>query len=55
MVHRYAHMSVKPLEPHAAKLTFPVTGAKPLESQKPAGHKIGHSGARPGLHLVVNN
>ena len=58
MVRRYAHMSAKHLQPYADQLTFPVTGAvspKALESQNPAGHKNGHSGAVPRLRLVVNN
>jgi beta-glucosidase/6-phospho-beta-glucosidase/beta-galactosidase len=64
MVRRYAHMSVKHLQPFAdqlifpvtgANLTFPVTQAKSLESQKPAGHKSGHSGGRTTLHLMASN
>ena len=55
MVRRYAHMSVKHLQPCADQLTFPVTEAKSLESQKVAGHKSGHSRVRPTLHLVVSN
>jgi integrase len=55
MVRRYAHMSVKHLQPYADQLIFPVTEAKPLESQEPAGHKSGHSGGRPRLQLVVSN
>jgi integrase len=58
MVRRYAHMSVKHLQPYADQLIFPVTVAnspKPMENQKSASHKNGHSGARPGLHLVVSN
>ena len=57
-VRRYAHMSVKHLQPYADQLIFPVTEAdspKALENQKPAGHKSGHSGASPRLHLVVSN
>jgi hypothetical protein len=64
MVRRYAHMSVKHLQPFADQLIFPVTGAnltfkvtaaKSLESQKLAGHKSGHSGVPTTLHLVVSN
>jgi integrase len=58
MVRRYAHMSVKHLQPYADQLIFPVTMAdspKALENQKTAGHKSGHSGASPRLHLVVSN
>lgn len=62
MVRRYAHMSVKHLQPYADQLIFPVTAApsaKALESQKPAvsatGHKSGHSRGRPSLHLAVSN
>lgn len=58
MVRRYAHMSVKHLQPYADKLIFSVTAAerpKTLESQISAGHKNGHSGARPRLQLVVSN
>ncbi len=57
MVRRYAHMSVKHLQPYADQLNFKVTGAdspKALETQKSAEHKSGHSGARPRLHLVVS-
>ena len=58
MVRRYAHMSVKHLQPYADQLIFPVTAAispKSLENQKSASHKNGHSGARPRLELVVSN
>ena len=58
MVRRYAHMSVKHLHPYANQLIFPVTEANPpkaLENQKMASHKIGYSGARPRLQLVVSN
>lgn len=55
MVRRYAHMSVKHLEPFAHKLTFPVTVEETAEIGESAGHKTGHSGARPRLHLVVSN
>lgn len=58
MVRRYAHMSVKHLAPYADQLTFPVT---PEMAEIPeigvdgSGHKNGHSGSRPRLHLVVSN
>jgi integrase len=58
MVRRYAHMSAKHLQPYADQLTFPVTAAdspKCLERPEPAGHKNGHTEARPRLRLVVNN
>ena len=62
MVRRYAHMSVKHLQPYADQLTFEVTEqaeGKPLESQGSqcdrAGHKTGHSPGRNRLRLVVNN
>jgi integrase len=58
MVRRYAHMSVKHLQPYADQLIFPGTGAissKPLEDQKTASHKSGHRQGRSRLHLVVNN
>lgn len=58
MVRRYAHMSVKHLQPYADQLIFPVTGVdstKSLESQKSAGHKNGHSGGPARLHLVISN
>ena len=58
MVRRYAHMSVKHLQPYADQLIFPGTAAdspKPLESQKVESHKSGHSGGKPTLHLVVSN
>ena len=55
MVRRYAHMSVKHLEPFAHKLTFPVTVEETAEISESTGHKTGHSGGRPRLHLVVSN
>jgi integrase len=58
MVRRYAHMSVKHLQPYADQLNFQVTPANPpkaLENQKTASHKSGHSGARPRLRLVSSN
>lgn len=55
MVRRYAHMSVKHLAPYATKLTFLVTPEETAEIRETPGHKNGHSGARRGLHLVVNN
>jgi integrase len=54
MVRRYAHMSVKHLEPHAAKLTFSVTPDESAENRETPGHKNGHSGGRPRLQLVVS-
>ncbi|HEY0114603.1 MAG TPA: site-specific integrase [Allosphingosinicella sp.] len=48
MVRRYAHMSVKHLEPHAAKLTFSVTPDESAENRETPGHKNGHSGAARG-------
>lgn len=58
MVRRYAHMSVKHLEPYASRLIFPVTvenGGKPEKGSDGAGHKNGHSDGRSRLHLVVSN
>lgn len=58
MVRRYAHMSVKHLAPYADQLTFGVTlgnGGKPPRPESTTGHKNGHSGGRPALHLVVSN
>jgi integrase len=58
MVRRYAHMSVKHLQPYADQLIFPGTAAispKPLESREEASHKSGHRRGRPKLHLVVSN
>ncbi|MEO8455581.1 MAG: site-specific integrase [Sphingomicrobium sp.] len=58
MVRRYAHMSVKHLQPYADQLIFPVTpaiSAKSLERREGAGHKSGHGRARPRLELVVSN
>ena len=58
MVRRYAHLSVKHLQPYADQLIFEVTGAnspKPLEDRERPGHKSGHSGGRPPLHLVASN
>jgi integrase len=54
MVRRYAHMSVTHLQPYASRLIFPVT-PEMAESRESAGHKNGHSGEHPGLHLVVSN
>jgi len=57
-VRRYAHLSVKHLQPYADQLNFPVTpddSAKALETQDRGGHKNGHSPGRPGLRLVVSN
>jgi integrase len=58
MVRRYAHMSVKHLQPYADQLNFEVTGvdsAKALETPDRPGHKTGHSGRRPRLQLMVSN
>jgi integrase len=58
MVRRYAHMSVKHLQPYADQLIFPVTKADSpnvAEKLESPGHKNGHSGARPRLQLVVSN
>ncbi|HEY0149168.1 MAG TPA: hypothetical protein VGB70_09180, partial [Allosphingosinicella sp.] len=58
MARRYAHLSVKHLQPYADQLDFPVTpgdSSKPLETQAGPGHKSGHSGGRPTLRLVVDN
>jgi len=58
MVRRYAHMSVKHLQPYAEQLTLPVTEAdmpNSLERPEGVGHKTGHNEARPGLRLVANN
>ncbi|MFL6735120.1 MAG: site-specific integrase, partial [Sphingomicrobium sp.] len=55
MVRRYAHMSVKHLQPYADQLIFPAIGAErpmPLESQEMPSHKNGHSGGRSRLHLA---
>jgi integrase len=54
MVRRYAHMSVKHLQPYADQLIFPVT-PEMAESRDSTGHKNGHSGERPSLRLVINN
>ena len=56
MVRRYAHMSVKHLQPYGDQLIFPVTPENPLKPWKaaePAGHTIGHSDSRPRLTLVA--
>jgi integrase len=58
MVRRYAHISVKHLQPYADRLIMPdsvAKSAKLLEGSESPRHKIGHNGVRPGLHLVVNN
>ena len=58
MVRRYAHMSVKHLQPYADQLILPDTAAKsakPLEAQQTGGHNSGHSPRRPRLELVVSN
>ena len=58
MVRRYAHISVKHLQPYADQLILPDTVSNPasqLESQEKPGHKCGHSKVRPRLKLVVSN
>lgn len=58
MVRRYAHLSVKHLAPYADQLIMPDTPANPaksLEVEEKPGHKLGHSGGRPRLQLVVSN
>ena len=58
MVRRYAHLSVKHLQPYADQLILPDTAAKsakPLEAQQTGGHNSGHSPRRPRLELVVSN
>jgi integrase len=58
MVRRYAHVSVKHLQPYADQLILPGTAtnpAKSLESAEMAEHKTGHSGGRPRLRLVVSS
>jgi hypothetical protein len=58
MVRRYAHMSVKHLQPYADRLIFENTGAKsakPPERLEKPEHKSGHNAGRPRLELVVNN
>ena len=54
MVRRYAHMSVKHLQPYADQLTFPVTvpnGGNPPIEDCPEGLKKGQSDGRPRLKL----
>lgn len=58
MVRRYAHMSVKHLQPYADQLTLPDTvaeTAKSLEVLVGPGHKSGHSRGPSTLRLVVSN
>jgi integrase len=58
MVRRYAHMSVKHLQPYADQLILPDTvrdSAKSLEVQEVVEHKNGHRGGRPTLRLVVSH
>jgi hypothetical protein len=53
MVRRYAHISVKHLQPYADRLTFQVTpdvGGLPPIPVGPEGHKNGHRGSRQRLH-----
>lgn len=56
MVRRYAHMSVKHLQPYADQLIFsaqPENEQEPQKSANQAGHKSGHSWGSPGLKLVA--
>lgn len=58
MVRRYAHMSVKHLQPYVDRLNFegPATNAaEPAPAGTSAGHESGHSRGRRGLRLVVSN
>lgn len=54
MVRRYAHMSVKHLQPFADQLIFEGTNAPSQVSEKigGAGHTFGHSSGRPRLYVV---
>jgi integrase len=55
MVRRYAHMSVKHLQPYADRLIFPVTPEEPAKSVETLDspvHKSGHTWSRKGLRLV---
>lgn len=50
MVRKYAHLSVKHLQPYADQLIMPDTGeksAKFLEVHEKSGHKSGHTRERP--------
>jgi len=56
MVRRYAHMSVKHLQPYADQLIIPVTDPKMsnvAEKLESPGHKNGHSPRHPRLRLVA--
>ena len=58
MVRRYAHLSVKHLQPFADQLIMPDTAAeaaKSLRTQGKHGHNLGHSQGRARLQLVVCN
>lgn len=58
MVRRYAHLSVKHLQPYANQLIFPVTigeSRTAAENSARPSHKSGHSGRRARLHVVVSN
>ena len=58
MVRRYAHLSVKHLQPYADQLIMPDTApnpAKSLEVGDTFEHKTGHNRKRPRLELVVSN
>jgi hypothetical protein len=54
MVRRYAHMSVKHLQPFADQLNFEVTigDYQVTEMVGTQGHKNGHTKGRPTLFLV---
>lgn len=56
MVRRYAHMSVKHLQPYADQLIFPDTPellVNPAEKLESPSHKNGHSEGHSPLGLVV--
>ena len=58
MGRRYAHMSVKHLQPYADQLIFPVTPGNGRNLQSviaDTGHKTGHSASEFKLKLVVSN
>jgi integrase len=58
MVRRYAHISVKHLQPYADQLILPDTAQESVKSMESLGmpeHKSGHSRGRPTLQLVVSN
>jgi hypothetical protein len=56
MVRRYAHVSVKHLQPYADQLTFsvtPRTGGIPPVERLTQGHKNGHSSETPRVRIVA--